>query len=56
MKLVTVGEMQELERRAEAAGVPTTQLMENAGLAFARSVRATSWHLSAPATTAVTDW
>ena len=40
MKLVTVGEMQELERRAEAAGVPTTQLMENAGLAFARSVRA----------------
>lgn len=36
MKLVTVAEMMELERRA---GVPVPQLMENAGLAVAQEVR-----------------
>ena len=37
MKLVTVAEMQEAERQA---GVPVSQLMENAGLAVAQEARA----------------
>ena len=36
MKIVTVEEMQELERRSEASGVTTNALMEQAGLAVAR--------------------
>jgi hydroxyethylthiazole kinase-like uncharacterized protein yjeF len=36
MKLVTVDEMRKLEQSAEAAGVSTAQLMENAGLAVAQ--------------------
>ena len=38
MKIVTIEEMQELERRSEEAGVSTDALMENAGLAVARKV------------------
>ena len=38
MKLVTVEQMRELERRAETAGVSTATLMENAGLAVAQEV------------------
>jgi len=38
-KVVTVAEMQALEAASEAAGVSTDTLMENAGLACARSVR-----------------
>ena len=38
MKLVTVEQMRDLERRAEAAGVSTATLMENAGLAVAQEV------------------
>ena len=36
MKLVTTEEMRVLEQRAEAAGISTAQLMENAGLAVAQ--------------------
>jgi hydroxyethylthiazole kinase-like uncharacterized protein yjeF len=36
VKLVTTAEMRSLEARAEAAGVSTAQLMENAGLASAQ--------------------
>ncbi len=39
MRLVTVDQMRRLEARAEEAGVSTTQLMENAGLAAAAAVR-----------------
>ena len=39
VKVVTVAEMQALEAASEAAGVSTDTLMENAGLACARSVR-----------------
>ncbi len=39
MKIVTVQQMQDLERRSEAAGVSTHPLMENAGLAVAESAR-----------------
>lgn len=38
MKLLTSAEMQELEQRAEAAGVSTATLMENAGLAVAQEI------------------
>ncbi len=38
MKLLTAAEMRELERRAEAAGVSTETLMENAGLAVAQEI------------------
>jgi hydroxyethylthiazole kinase-like uncharacterized protein yjeF len=36
MKIVTASEMRQLEQRAEAAGISTQQLMENAGLATAQ--------------------
>ena len=39
VKVVTVAQMQALEAASEAAGVSTDTLMENAGLACARSVR-----------------
>ncbi len=38
MKLLTSEEMRELEQRAEAAGVSTETLMENAGLAVAQEI------------------
>ncbi|MYD74589.1 MAG: NAD(P)H-hydrate epimerase, partial [Chloroflexi bacterium] len=38
MKLLTSAEMRELESRAEAAGVSTDTLMENAGLAVAQEI------------------
>ncbi len=38
MKLLTSAEMRELEQRAEAAGVSTATLMENAGLAVAQEI------------------
>ena len=38
MKLLTSAEMRELETRAEAAGVSTETLMENAGLAVAQEI------------------
>jgi NAD(P)H-hydrate epimerase len=38
MKLLTAAEMRELEERAEAAGVSTETLMENAGLAVAQEI------------------
>ena len=38
MKLLTSAEMRELEERAEAAGVSTDTLMENAGLAVAQEI------------------
>ena len=38
MKLLTAAEMQALEARAEAAGVSTETLMENAGLAVAQEI------------------
>ncbi len=38
MKLLTSAEMRELERRAEAEGVSTDTLMENAGLAVAQEI------------------
>ena len=38
MKLLTSAEMRELEGRAEAAGVSTDTLMENAGLAVAQEI------------------
>ena len=38
MKLLTSAEMRELESRAEAAGVSTETLMENAGLAVAQEI------------------
>ena len=40
MKIVTVAQMRALEAAAGEQGVPTTQLMENAGLAVAGEVRA----------------
>ena len=39
VKVVTVDQMQALEAASEAAGVSTDTLMENAGLACARSIR-----------------
>ena len=39
MKIVTSAEMSEIEGRCESEGIPTSQLMENAGRAFAREVR-----------------
>ncbi len=39
MKLVTVEQMQEIERRAAQVGVPPEILMENAGLAVAEEIR-----------------
>ncbi len=39
MKIVTAHQMRQIEARSEAAGVSTDTLMENAGLAVARSVR-----------------
>lgn len=39
MKIVTADQMREIEARSETAGVPTDTLMENAGLAVARTVR-----------------
>ncbi len=39
MKIVTSDQMRLLEQRSESAGVSTDSLMENAGLAVARSVR-----------------
>ena len=38
MKLLTAAEMRDLERRAEAAGTSTDELMEQAGLAVAQEV------------------
>ena len=38
MKIVTVKEMVELERRSDKRGVPPPVLMENAGLAIAQQV------------------
>ena len=38
MKLLTAAEMRDLERRAEAAGASTDELMEQAGLAVAQEV------------------
>ncbi len=39
MKIVTANQMREVEARSEAAGVSTDTLMENAGLAAAKTVR-----------------
>lgn len=39
MKIVTSGEMRDLEQRAAAAGWPSELLMDNAGLAVARAVK-----------------
>ena len=39
MKIVNSAEMREIEGRCELEGIPTSQLMENAGRAFAREVR-----------------
>ena len=39
MKIVSSAEMRDIEGRCEAEGIATTQLMENAGLAFAEEVR-----------------
>ena len=39
MKIVTADQMREIEARSEAAGVSTDTLMENAGLAVARTAR-----------------
>ena len=39
MKVVTADQMREIEARSEVAGVSTDALMENAGLAVARSAR-----------------
>ncbi|MCL0037383.1 bifunctional ADP-dependent NAD(P)H-hydrate dehydratase/NAD(P)H-hydrate epimerase, partial [Dehalococcoidia bacterium] len=39
MKIVTVEQMLELERRSAAAGLPPEVLMENAGLAVANQAR-----------------
>lgn len=39
MKVVTVDEMKELERRAAQIGLPSSVLMENAGLATAQKVK-----------------
>ncbi len=39
MKIVTANQMREIEARSEAAGVSTDTLMENAGLAVARTAR-----------------
>ena len=39
MKIVTADQMRQIEARSEAAGVSTDTLMENAGLAVARSAR-----------------
>ena len=39
MKIVNSAEMREIEGRCESEGIPTSQLMENAGRAFAREVR-----------------
>ncbi len=39
MKIVTADQMREIEARSEAAGISTDTLMENAGLAVARSAR-----------------
>ena len=39
MKIVTADQMREIEARSELAGVSTDTLMENAGLAAARTVR-----------------
>ena len=46
MKIVTADEMRAIESRSERAGVSTDALMENAGLAFARSVRRRVGHLA----------
>ena len=46
MKIVTADEMRGIESRSERAGVSTDALMENAGLAFARSVRRRVGHLA----------
>jgi hydroxyethylthiazole kinase-like uncharacterized protein yjeF len=40
VKVVTVGEMREIEKQAAAMGVPWEILMENAGLAVAREIEA----------------
>ena len=40
MKIVTPAEMAELEQSSEAFGISTDDLMENAGLAIAREIRA----------------
>ena len=45
MKIVTVDQMQELERRSQEVGVSTDTLMEKAGLAVAQKVRHTLGHL-----------
>ncbi len=39
MKIVTSEQMRAIEQRSEEAGVPINKLMENAGLAVARSIR-----------------
>ena len=39
MKIVTANQMREIEARSEAAGVSTDTLMENAGLAVAKTAR-----------------
>ena len=39
MKIVNSAEMREIEGRCESEGIPTSQLMENAGRAFAEEVR-----------------
>ncbi|MXY22249.1 MAG: NAD(P)H-hydrate dehydratase [Dehalococcoidia bacterium] len=46
MKIVTADQMREIEARAEAAGVSTDTLMENAGLAVARAARRVSGPLT----------
>ena len=38
MKIVTTGEMIDLERRSDEAGVPPSVLMEHAGLAIAQRI------------------
>ena len=64
MKVVTADQMRQIEARSEAAGVSTDTLMENAGLAVARTLpdassalspESLSWYSSAPATTEPTD-
>ena len=45
MKIVTSQQMRRIEERSEQAGVSTDQLMERAGLEFARRVRHHVGHL-----------
>ena len=54
MNEVTTAQMKELERLADAAGLPYPRMMENAGAAAARELMARVPGLKAGATTAAT--